>query len=320
MPADAGPATRGGARVTRLLRVGLTVANLAAAERFYREAFGFSRVAGCTIGDPAWRRLMGAGVAAVRTVVMRLGAQELELTAFDPPGRGYPRGRSADDPWFQHVAIVVSDMAAAWAHLRSVPIIPVTRGGPQHLPPNTGAVTAVKFRDPEGHPLELIAFPPGVGDPAWQRPSGGAVFLGIDHSAIVVRDVARSARFYTERLGFAEMSHSINHGVAQRRLDATGDERVEVVALRPAAGATPHVELLGYRPPADGGIGTGASVRDIAATRLVLEVEQLSAVVAALQAAGIAPEPPGTVVLNDAGRGALVRDPDGHFLLLIQPP
>jgi hypothetical protein len=93
-----------------------------------------------------------------------------------------------------------------------------------------------------------------------------------------------------------------------------------VVALRPAAGATPHVELLGYRPPAGGGIGTGASVRDIAATRLVLEVERLSDVVAALQAAGIAPEPPGTVVLNDAGRGALVRDPDGHFLLLIQPP
>ena len=306
--------------VTRLLRVSLTVAEVAGAEAFYRDTLGFARVAAGEVGGPAWLRLMGAEGATARFVVMRLGAQELELVAFDPPGRPYPPASTAHDPWFQHVAIVVSDMAAAWARLQHAPIMPITRGGPQRLPPNTGSVTALKFRDPEGHPLELIAFPPGTGDPVWQHPTEGALFLGIDHSAIVVRDPVRSARFYKGPLGLSELSHSINDGPEQQRLDGTQGDVVDVVALRPAAGTTPHVELLGYRVPPVGAVETDASVRDIAATRLVLQVERLSDIAATLQVAGAGLISPGMVALRDGSHGILVRDPDGHLLLLIQPP
>ncbi|MGB8684208.1 MAG: hypothetical protein WCD12_15080, partial [Candidatus Binatus sp.] len=60
-------------------------------------------------------------------------------------------------------------------------------------------VTALKFRDPEGHPLELIAFPPDDTPAKWQR-SSTAECLGIDHSAISVAVTERSVKFY-ERLG-----------------------------------------------------------------------------------------------------------------------
>ncbi len=87
-------------------------------------------------------------------------------------------------------------MAAAYDRVRRHYGVPITEGGPQRLPLAAGGVTAYKFRDPEGHPVELIHFPPGSGDPAWQRPMPGAVTLGYDHSAISVADADRSAAFY----------------------------------------------------------------------------------------------------------------------------
>ena len=53
---------------------------------------------------------------------------------------------------------------------------PISEGGPQLLPPSNGAVRAFKFRDPDGHPLELIWFPPGQGRAVWHAgATSGAV-------------------------------------------------------------------------------------------------------------------------------------------------
>ena len=99
---------------------------------------------------------------------MRLGDQEIALVRFSARGRPYPPGSRSDDLWFQHLAIVVSNMDAAYAHLSSHPgWRPVSEGGPQLLPPMNGAVRAFKFRDPDGHPLELIWFPPDQGRSVW---------------------------------------------------------------------------------------------------------------------------------------------------------
>ena len=49
------------------------------------------------------------------------------------------------------------------------------------------------FAIPDGHFLEILAFPPGKGDPKWHRP-GDALFLGLDHTAIVVDDTDAVAR------------------------------------------------------------------------------------------------------------------------------
>ena len=110
---------------------------------------------------------------------------------------------SPDDTAFQHFALVVRDMALALAQLRGVPgWTPISSGGPQRLPQGSGGVTAFKFQDPDGHPLELLAFPEHAVPPHWMERSADGIFLGIDHSAISVRDTAISTAFY-QSLGFS---------------------------------------------------------------------------------------------------------------------
>lgn len=292
--------------VSRLLRVSLTTLDLARAQAFYCGILGFSPVGGVAALDRSWLDAMGVPDASGQAITLRLGMQALEIVAFDPPGQPYPSERAANDPWFQHIAIVVSDMPAAWEKVRQGGITPISSGGPQRLPPNAGSVVAVKFRDPDGHPLELLHFPAGTGDGAWQQPKG-ALFLGYDHSAIVVRDTATSIGFYNGALGFAEMSRSLNHGVEQEHLDGLPGDIVDVVALRPADQVTPHLELLGYRTPPGRSAISAPSPRDVAATRLIVEADDLSGTIPRL-----------AVISSGGSRRAGGTDPDGHWLVLVE--
>ncbi len=103
-------------KLERLLRVGLTVADLPAAAAFYQGALGFTAgpVEDC---DPALARLLGA--RRIQTVRLVRGAQEMELAAFDPPGAPYPAERRSNDLWFQHCALTTADIGAAYARLGS---------------------------------------------------------------------------------------------------------------------------------------------------------------------------------------------------------
>lgn len=305
-----------GARAGRLLAVMLTASDLAGSAAFFRDGLGFGvqdPVDG--VDDPGLAALLGAGTA--RVVRLRLGGQRLALAAFDPPGRAYPADGTACDLWFQHVAIVVSDMAAAHAAAMAHGAVPISTAGPQRLPAASGGVTAWKFRDPEGHPLELLAFPPGGGDPAW-RGGGPGVFLGFDHSAVAVADAARSRRYYVGALGLVEAGATVNRGVEQDQLDGLAGALVDVVALRPGQ-APPHVELLAYRHPRGRTGSVGAT--DVAATRLVLAGPALDGAEAAIAGAGGRVLGRGTFSLA-AGPALWASDPDGHEVLLVesQPP
>ena len=298
-------------RVLRLARVGRNVADLARMLAFYCEALDFVLLEQAAIEAPAWGELMGLPGARAQRARLRLGAQELELVAFDPPGRPYPAGANAADLCFQHLAIVVSDMDAAYAQLRRHAFAPISSDGPQTLPPNTGAVSAFKFRDPEGHPLELIHFPAGVGAPCWQQAAG--LFLGIDHSAIAVADVDASRAFYAQ-LGWHAAGASHNRGPAQDRLDGLRDADVQVVGLEPLQGGPPHLELLGYRIPQGRRLPTLAASNDLVADGLVMAVDDLPALLARL--ADDSTHSP--VVRLDDVQATLRHDPDGHRLLLCE--
>src|SRR5438132_13918680 len=157
----------------------------------------------------------------VRAVRLRLGEEQIELLQFlAPGGRPIPVDSRSNDRWFQHVAIIVSDMAAAYARLRSFNVQHAP-SGPQRLPdwnPNAGAIEAFYFRDPDGHNLEVLAFPAGKGPAKWHNP-GGRLFLGIDHTAIVVSDTERSLYFSLRSCrkpnssGTAASSHAIRTGM-----------------------------------------------------------------------------------------------------------
>ena len=228
----------------RIVRISRVVADLDRAEAFYRDALGF-RAVGRRRAD---LRGLGAGPLRADEAVMRLGEQEVALVRFTRPGRRYPASSHSDDAWFQHIAVVVSDMDAAYAQLSAAGgWQPITREGPQELPPENGGVRAFKFRDPDGHPVELLWFPPGQGRPVWHD-SGVPGPLGIDHSALAVTSNRRSLRFY-KALGLTPTEHGVNRGPAQRRLDNVALDRVNVTSLRPSSEAGPGLELLAYYPP-----------------------------------------------------------------------
>src|SRR5579872_2554541 len=158
---------------------------------------------------------------------MSLGESRLELDTFARPGRPYPDGTNASDLVFQHLALVTDDAGAAWRRARNAGATPITRGDPVTLPQSSGGVTAVKFRDPEGHPLELLEFPAGS-NPSWQ----GRGMMGIDHSAISIGDLAASRRFY-ETHGLAEGKRTLNRGPAQVALDGLDGVELDVLQMSP---------------------------------------------------------------------------------------
>ena len=216
----------GSPRVRSLCLGGLrrSVADLRNSIEFYCGALGF-RLIDC------------AGPQALPTGArLALGGEyidlvEVEAAAIAPPA-------APNEPRFQHAALVTADMDAAWRRLCRFRPAAISEGGaPQRLPASAGSVTAFKFRDPDGHPLELLMFP-----------EGRATRPGIDHFALVVADVERSIAFFAA-LGFRVTARQINRGVEQEQLDGLAGPVVEVVALAANDADTPHLELLGYQQP-----------------------------------------------------------------------
>ena len=195
-------------------------------------------------------------------------------------------------------------MEAAYSWLRACAgWTAITRPAPQRLPASSGAVTAFKFRDPEGHPLELVAFPPDNVPPRWrQAPHRHGPCLGIDHSAIVVSDTAQSVAFYQQVLGFSVAGGWLNRGREQEQLDAVPGAVVEVTVLDPGSGNPPHLELLCYRSPGRPRGAPALPSNDIAVTRLTLEVDDVPALEHRLAAARVRVISDGTVALPIIGR------------------
>jgi catechol 2,3-dioxygenase-like lactoylglutathione lyase family enzyme len=274
----------------RLLRISRVVSDLDRAEVFYADALGFRRLSRGPLDAPLLAAL-GMESAAAEQSVMRLGEEEIALVRFAAVGRAYPSDSQTRDLWFQHLAIVVRDMGVAYANLSAHRgWQPISWGGPQHLPRANGSVRAFKFRDPDGHPLELIWFPPGQGRASWHQRAAATPFLGIDHSAIAVSLASRSLAFY-RRLGISPAERSLNQGEAQSALDGLLEARVRVIGLRPASTEGPGLELLRYRPA--GRRLVAPRPNDLATDWVTLAVEGW----------------PG------ASPGAL-RDPDGHLVVL----
>jgi catechol 2,3-dioxygenase-like lactoylglutathione lyase family enzyme len=301
----------------------VTVADLDRSVAFYTEVLGFEKAGETEVADAEHERLYGVFGLRVRTARMTLGDERLDLQQFlAPEGRPMPVDSRGNDRWFQHIALAVRDMDAAYRHLRKHKVRHAS-SGPQRLPdwnPQAGGIEAFYFKDPDGHFLEAIRFPEGKGDPRWRRPSE-RLFLGIDHTAIVVADTDASILFY-KTLGLAPKGESENHGIEQERLNGVFGARLRITALRAARG--PGIELLEYLSPG-GGRPRPADLRasDLAHWQTDLETRDLAALEARLRAARAGFDSPGAVRLEEDGlgfrAGLLAADPDGHRLRGIEP-
>lgn len=306
--------------------VGLTVSDLDRSVRFYHGVLGFAPVSDTTIEAPALGRLLGVSAGPVRVARLRLGSELLELTQYlGQTGRPPPADSRSNDRWFQHVAIIVSDMDRAYARLQEARVTPASADGPQQLPawnPDAGGIRAFYFRDPDGHPLEILQFPGGKGLAKWHD-STGRLFLGIDHTAIVVGSTQRSLAFYRDLLGLSVAGRSENYGPEQERLNNVPGAHLRITSLRGPDG--PGIEFLEYLAPKTG----RRYPRDERASDLIhwqtrLLVPDADAAAARLRAEGTAFVSPGAVslapgVVADGRRGLEVRDPDGHVVQLIEP-
>lgn len=318
-------------RVVAVTRVGFTVSDLERSVAFFEEVLGFERVDE-PIGEvehagSAIERLTGVFAARTRSARLRLGREEIELTEFLAPstGRRMPEDSAANDLWFQHVAIVVSDMETAYARLRSHRVRHAS-AGPQRLPdwnPNAGGIEAFYFRDPDGHFLELIEYPPGKGDTRWQ--SDETLFLGIDHTAIAVADTETSLAYYRDRLGLAVAGTSENHGIEQERLNGVFGARLRITGLRTAGGG-PGIELLEYLSPATGRARPrDARANDLLSWHVDLHVTGVDEAYRALlvpsreeHSVTSSVDSPAVVRIAGLGKAFTAVDPDGHRLRFVE--
>jgi catechol 2,3-dioxygenase-like lactoylglutathione lyase family enzyme len=321
------PAPKAPPLVRAVESVGYSVSDLDRTVRFFTEVLEFTRVPGeREIAGEAWERLAGVFGLRARVASLRLGDEEVELTEYlAPRGRPIPADMHGNDRAFQHVAIVVSDMARAYRKLRDNRVAHAS-SGPQRLPdwnPNAGGIEAFYFRDPDGHFLELIAFPPGKGDPKWRRAAAesGRLFLGLDHTAIVVADTETSLRLYRDALGLRVAGESENWGSEQEHLNGVFGARLRITGLRAAGG--PGIELLEYLSPRDGRPAPAdLRANDLAYWQTTLATADAADAARRLRPPVAAYVSPGDVELpaGEAGfrRGLSVRDPDGHALRLAE--
>ena len=232
--------------------IGITVSDLDRAVGFYTNVLTFEKVSDFETAGDALERTTGVFGARTRTARLRLGEEFIELTEYlAPRGKPVPIDSRGNDRWFQHIAIIVSDMDAAYKRLRAHNVQHAS-SGPQRLPdwnPNAGGIEAFYFRDPDGHFLEVLAFPPHKGNARWHAPST-KLFLGIDHTAIVISDTEASLRFYRDVVGLEVAGESENYGTEQEHLNNVFGARLKITALRAAGG--PGIEFLEYLAPRDG--------------------------------------------------------------------
>ena len=304
--------------------VAITVGDMDRAVDFYTRVLLFEKLSDVRVTGESYARLHGVPGARVRIVRVRLGSEHVDLVEYlTPRGRPVPADSRSNDRWFQHVAIIVNDMDQAYAWLRRHKVTPVSPE-PQRLPDwnvNAAGIRAFYFQDPDGHPLEILQFPPDKGNPRWQRPSD-SVFLGIDHTAIVVDDTDRSLAFYHDALGMRIAGQSENYGPEQARLNNVSGARLRITTLRADAG--PAIELLQYLTPGDGRpLPADTRANDVLAWQTRLVVGSTTDAHTSLLGRFVFLSP-GVVTLSEStpgfARAFIGRDPDGHLLLLGSRP
>jgi catechol 2,3-dioxygenase-like lactoylglutathione lyase family enzyme len=285
--------------------VGIPVSDMERSRAFYSDVLGFRQIADREVFGEPYEKLYGIFGVRLRSVRMQLGDEFIELMQFQTPrGRPLPGDSRSNDHWFQHVAIIVSDMDKAYAVLRAHHV-GYASTAPQRLPdwnPNAGGIRAFYFRDPDNNNLEVLAFPPGKGQPKWQRKD--STFLGIDHTAIVVSNTDRSLVFYRDRLGLAVAGHSDNFGTEQEHLNNVEGAHLRITALR--GGQGPGVEFLEYLAPA-GGRPIPADSRATDGWYWQINLGTPSAAI-----------PSVALPQRELGydNASIVRDPDGHATLI----
>jgi catechol 2,3-dioxygenase-like lactoylglutathione lyase family enzyme len=310
----------------QVAQVSITVSDLNKIVPFFEETLTFKKVSEYELEGDGLQQLFGIPDSTLRlkAVQMQLGGESIELLEFESgrEGRPVPEDSRSNDLWFQHIAVVVSDMEAAYRRLREHKVQYVSTA-PQLLPdylPAAAGISAFYFRDPDGHNLEIINFPPGKGQARWQQAAGG-LFLGIDHTAIGIDETDLQLKFYQDLLGLAVGGNSENYGVEQEHLNQVFGAHLLITGLHARKGF--GVEFLDYlAPPGGRKYPAGSRPTDLWHWHTSIRVSDIDQVYRRLQEAGCLFISNGVtdvcIPTLNATRAFLVRDFDGHAILLFE--
>ena len=137
----------------------MTVSDMDRSIDFYSKVLSFEKESDVEVWGDAYEHLQGVFGLRMRVTRMRLGNEVMELTEYlAPQGRPIPADSRSNDRWFQHVAIIVSDMDRAYARLRQYRVQHAS-SGPQTLPEwnkNAAGIRAFYFKDPDGHGIQVM--------------------------------------------------------------------------------------------------------------------------------------------------------------------
>jgi catechol 2,3-dioxygenase-like lactoylglutathione lyase family enzyme len=302
--------------------IGMTVSDMDRSVEFYSKVLSFQKVPDVEVTGEDYEKLQGVFGLRIRVVKMKLGDESIDLTEYlAPKGRAYPEDSRSNDRWFQHIAIITSNMEKAYEWLRQNKVEHASTG-PQRLPEwnkNAAGIKAFYFRDPDRHYVEILQFPTGKGNQKWQKTD--KLFLGIDHTAIVVANTEASLKFYRDTLGLYVSGSSENYGTEQEHLNNVAGARLRITSLR-AAGGGPGIEFLEYLAPQDGRPAPETiRANDLVHWQTILVVEDIDTAITRLTASDFKLVSNGTVESLNGELGfrksALVRDPDNHVMQLI---
>jgi catechol 2,3-dioxygenase-like lactoylglutathione lyase family enzyme len=254
---------------------------------------------------------------------MKLGDEAIELSEYlAPQGRPIPVDSHSNDRWFQHIAIIVNDMDRAYTWLRQHKVQHASTG-PQRLPdwnPNAGGIQAFYFKDPDWHALEILQFPDGKGDPKWHRKSD-KLFLGIDHTAIVVADTDTSLKFYRGILGLRIAGTS--ETVPSRSTSIMSSVRDSVSRASTLLRARELSSYLEYLAPRNGRpYPDDAKANDLLHWQTKLVTHNTEAMAQRVGSGEYKLLSPGTVTISsnhlEFQKAIIVRDPDGHVMQIVE--
>lgn len=307
-------------------KVSITVSDLETILPFYQEVLDFEVIAIDTFFGEQIASLFGfsQNKPEIRKAILRLGEETIELIDFlnSECGESIPNDSKSNDLWFQHIAIVTNDMDAAYARLKQQGVTHVSTA-PQTLPDyltNAAGIKAFYFRDPDGHNLEIIYFPPDKGNPKWQEIEGGP-FIGIDHTAIGISKTIESLAFYQNMLGLKIAGTSENYGSEQEHLNQVFGAHLMITGLTTGNGI--GLEFLEYiAPPGGRAYPVNSNTYDLWHWHTTLQVTELEKLYQKLKQQNYSVISKGIVPFNEHpnndSKAFMVRDPDGHAVLLIE--
>lgn len=262
--------------------------------------------------DPALLDMFGVPGGQLRFVTARIPGAPFGVEMVEVRGRDRKAVRPRlQDPGNATLILMVRDIAAALAPLKKAGVPVVSPGGE---PIALGKVqTSVIVTDPDGHYVEVrqpMPLPPTTA-PADSNVIGARI-------RFTVASTEQTLRFYRDALHLQPL---VGEFFAAPMLDLLGLKGAQV---KVTTVAFPQSEVLvGFLEFK--GIATTPvrpALPDSGATRLQVRVKDLDATITALKAAGSHVVSAGGVpaALNGGTRAAIMPDPNGIYLVLIQAP